>query len=167
MSEKKTANANTYQIEVRLKGEFTDAEGLTALSLLNGLGLNTARELRASRIYEIRGPLNAGHIQLAAKDLLCDGVTQEFHILSHAPQVLNGMNHWRVEVWLKPSVTDPVGESVAAAMAELGLPAPQSVRVASAYHISGKCHRNQLEKAVLRSLANPLIHQIKVSEARI
>ncbi|OGR87155.1 MAG: hypothetical protein A3J74_08295 [Elusimicrobia bacterium RIFCSPHIGHO2_02_FULL_57_9] len=167
MSEKRTGNGSTYQIEIRLKSEFTDAEGTGALALLNGLGLNTARELRTSKIYEIRGPLNAGQIQLAAKELLCDCVTQEYRLLSHAPQVLNGMNHWRGEGWLKPSVCDPVGESVAEAMAEMGLPAPEAVRVGSAYHITGKCHRNQLEKAVLRSLANPLIHQIKISEARL
>lgn len=163
----KAASRNVCRIEVRLKSDYTDSEGLAALSLLNAQGVNTAREVRTSRIYEIRGALNSGQAQQAAKELLCDCVTQEFRLLTPGPAALNGMNHWRVEVWLKESVTDPVGETVREAIAELGLPLPESVRVASAYHIKGKCGRNQLEKAVLRCLANPVIHRFALSEASL
>lgn len=159
------ANGNTYHVEVRLRPEFTDAEGQAVLALLNGLGLGAARAVRLSRVYEIRGPLNSAHVQQAARELLCDAVTQEYQILGAPPAAMNGLSHWRVEVWLKRSVTDPVGETVAAAMAELGLPRPEAVRVGLAYRIAGKCGRHQLEKAVLRSLANPVIHRFNVSEA--
>ena len=61
---------------------------------------------------DISGPITANQVQQAAKDLLCDSVTQEHRVVTPMPPPLNGMNFWRVEVWLKPSVTDPVGETV-------------------------------------------------------
>ena len=149
-----------YLVEVKLKSDFSDADGVAALALLNGAGLNTAHQVRVSQIYDIRGPLNQGHIHMAARDLLCDGVTQEFKLLSPMTPSPNGMNHWRVEVWLKPAVTDAVGDTVRDGLIELGLPSPTSVRCAAAYHITGKCGRNQLEKVVLRTLANPVIHTV-------
>lgn len=155
---------NVHQVEVRLKPDFSDTEGTLALALLQEAGLNTARELRTSQIYEIRGPLNMGQVQQAARDLLCDCVTQEFKLVNQTP-VLNGMNYWRIEVWLKNSVSDNVGDTVRKAIAEMGLPAPDSVRCAVAYHISGKCGRNHIEKAVQKCLVNPLIHRFTVSEA--
>jgi phosphoribosylformylglycinamidine (FGAM) synthase PurS component len=166
MSEAKPRNSgNTYQVEVKLRSDYSDVEGQAALGLLHSLGVNTAKEVRASRLFEIRGGMNSAQVQQAARDLLSDPVTQEFRLINSAAPILNGMNHWRIEVWLKPSVTDPVGETVRAALGEMGLPTPDSVRVGTAYHVTGKCGRNQLEKAVARSLANPVIHRFTVTEA--
>ena len=113
---------------------------------------------------DIRGSVNSGHVQQAARDLLCDPVTQEFRMVAPSEPVLNGMSHWRVEVWLKASVTDAVGDTVRSAIAEMGLPQPDTVRVGTVYHIAGKCGRNQLEKVVARGLANPVVHRFTVTE---
>lgn len=161
----KTGPISTHSIEVRLKPDFADAEGAAALGLLTGLGMNAAKDVRVRRIYELRGQLNQGHINQIARELLCDPVTQEFKVLAPAGVVLNGMNHWRVEVWLKPGVTDPVGDTVRKTIADMGIPMPESVRVGMAYHITGKCPKAALEKAVSRSLANPVIHRFTVTEA--
>jgi len=166
MSDTKPKNAgNTYQVEVKLKSDFPDAEGQAALGLLHALGVNTAKEVRASRLYELRGAITSAQVQQAARELLCDPVTQEFKLIGAAAPILNGMNHWRVEVWLKPSVTDPVGDTVGRALTEMGTLGQASVRVGTAYHVTGKCGRNQLEKAVARSLANAVIHRFTVTEA--
>ncbi len=158
------SKGNAYTVEVKLRPDYVDAEGQSALALLQGLGLTTARECRTSKLYELRGPLNAAHAQQIARDLLCDPVTQEFKLVGPAAQVLNGMNHWRIEVWLRSSVSDPVGDTVRSAVGEMGLPQPETVRAGIAYHISGKCGRNQLEKLVARGLANPVIHKITIVE---
>ena len=155
---------NTHRVEVKLRAEFADAEGLSALAVLHSLGLNAAREVRTSQIYEIHGPLSSAQVQQAAKELLCDPVTQEFRLLAPPQPVSNGMQHWRVEVWLKETVTDPVAETVAGALREMGHPAPESVRVGTAYNITGKCGRHHLERIVPRSLANPVIHRFSVAE---
>ena len=160
-----TTKACAHKIEVRLRAEFTDAEGASALALLQGTGLPAAKEVRTSRVFEIAGVLNAGQVQQLARELLCDPVTQQFELVGASAPVSNGMSHWRVEVWLKPSVTDPVGDTVRRAMTEMGLPEPSSVRVGTAYHIAGRCGRAQLEKAVSRTLSNPVIHRVSVAEA--
>jgi phosphoribosylformylglycinamidine (FGAM) synthase PurS component len=153
-----------FRVEVRLRPEHSDVAGAGALALLQELGLPGVRGVRAYSIYEIEGPLTGNQIQTAARELLCDSVTHEFRIGS-PPPAANGMSHWRVEVWLKPSVTDVVGASVREALVELGLPQPKSVRCATAYQISGRIIRAQLEKAIVRSLANPVVHTLSISEA--
>ncbi|HAM34602.1 MAG TPA: hypothetical protein DEB40_03155 [Elusimicrobia bacterium] len=151
----------SYLVEVNLKRDFCDADGLSALWMLHCAGVTAARAVRVGRLYELRGNLNLGHVQVAARELLCDGVTQEFRVGLPAASP-DGGGCWRVEVWLKATVTDAVGESVRGALIELGLPDP-SVRCGAAYHIAGKCNRNQLEKAVVRFLANSIIHRFSVS----
>jgi phosphoribosylformylglycinamidine (FGAM) synthase PurS component len=156
---------HTHLIEVRLRPEHTDAEGASALALLQAQGLTSLREARLSRVYEIKGPISANQVQQAARDLLCDAVTQEHRVIAPAPAPMNGMNFWRVEVWLRPTVTDPVGETVREAISAMGLPRPDEVRCALVYRLSGRTNKPALEKAVSKCLANALIHRAVVSEA--
>ena len=165
MSAPRAAAANTHLIEVRLRPEHADAEGASALALLQAQGMTALKEARVSRLYEIAGPLSANQVLQAAKDLLCDAVTQELRVIAPAPAPMNGMNFWRVEVWLKPTVTDPVGETVREAIADMGLPKPDGVRCALVYRLVGRANKAALEKAVSKCLANPLIHRAVVSEA--
>jgi phosphoribosylformylglycinamidine (FGAM) synthase PurS component len=157
--------SNTHMIEVRLRPEHADAEGAAALALLLGQGLSALKEARVARLYEIKGPLSANQVLQATKDLLCDAVTQEHRAVAPAPAPANGANFWRVEVWLKPTVADPVGETVRDAIADLALPRPDSVRCGLVYRLIGRTNRPALEKAVSKCLANPLIHRAAVSEA--
>lgn len=157
--------ANTHLIEVKLKSEFNDAEGAAALALLREQGLTSLKEVRAGRLYEISGSLSATQAHQAGKDLLCDAVTQEFRLVPALPAPMNGMNFWRVEVWLKPGVCDPVGATVASAIFEGGLPKPAAARCALLYLLNGRAMKAQIERAAAKSLANPLIHRIVVTEA--
>lgn len=153
-----------HLVEVRLRAEFPDVEGQCALALLHGVGLTLVKECKVSHLYALHGPLNQQQLHQAARDLLADPVTQEFKIVAPAPPALNGMNHWRVEVWLKPTVTDPVGDSVRGAIGDLGLPIPPEVRCGTAYRLQGRTGRALLEKAVSRALANPVVHDFTVTE---
>lgn len=159
----KPAGAGSYLVEVCLKSDFTDAEGQAAQWLLNAAGLG-ARAVRAGRLYDLRGSLNLGHVHTAARELLCDCVTQEFRVWSAACAAPHNGCLWRVEVWLKPTVTDTVGESVREALRDLGI-ADIAVRCGLSYHIAGRCSRHQLDRAVSRSLANPIVHRFSLHEA--
>ena len=157
--------ANTHIIEVKLRSEFNDAEGAAAMALLKEQGLSNLKDVRMGRLYEICGSLSQNQAHQAGKDLLCDAVTQEFRLVPSAPAPVNGMNFWRVEVWLKPTVSDPVGATVIEAIVEGGLPKPTAARCALLYLLNGRAVKAQIEKAVAKSLANPLIHRIVVTEA--
>ena len=150
-----------YLVEVTLKPEFPDAEGICALSLLHATGLPAARCVRLGRLYDLRGPLNLSHVHIAVRELLCDGVTQNFRIGRPAPSS-NGGSLWRVEVWPKTAAVR--ADALLLALQELGLPPAISVRCGRLYHITGKCGHLQLEKAVARSLAHPLTHTFSVCE---
>ncbi len=156
---------NTFVLEVKLRGEFLDAEGAGALALLKEQGLSSLKEIRTGRLYEITGGLTANQAQQAGKDLLCDAVTQEFRVVPSGAAPMNGMNFWRVEVWLKPTVSDPVGATVIEALAEAGLPRPSSARCGHLYLLNGRAMKPQIEKAFAKSLANPLIQRVVVTEA--
>jgi phosphoribosylformylglycinamidine (FGAM) synthase PurS component len=158
-----SSGPGSYLVEVSLKSDFTDAEGAAAQWLLNGAGL-AAHAVRVGRLYDLRGSLNLGHVHVAVRELLCDCVTQEFRICHGAGTAPHNGCLWRVEVWLKPTVTDTVGESVREALRDLGIP-DIAVRCGVSYHIAGKCGRNQLDRAVGRSLANPIVHRFSLSEA--
>lgn len=162
----KVAVQNTHVLEIRLRADFVDAEGQGALALLKEQGLSSLKEVRTGRLYELTGSLTANQAQQAGKDVLCDSVTQELRLApSGAAPASNGMNFWRVEVWLKPTVSDPVGATVVEALAQAGFPAPASARCASLYLLSGRALKPQIEKAFAKSLANPLIHRVVVTEA--
>ena len=161
----KIAAQNTHVLEVRLRADFVDAEGQGALALLNEQGLSSLKEVRTGRLYELAGSLTANQAQQAGKDVLCDSVTQERRLVPAGAAPMNGMNFWRVEVWLKPTVSDPVGATVVEALAQAGFPAPASARCASLYLLSGRALKPQIEKAFAKSLANPLIHRVVVNEA--
>lgn len=159
------APTSTHLVEVSLRSEYSDAEGAGSMSLLMAQGLPSLKSVRQARLYQIKGRLSATQVQLVAKELLCDPVTQEFRVVSPTAPAMNGMNAWRIEVWPKPSVTDPVGDTVCEAIAGMGLPRPEFVRCAVVHRVLGRANKAALERAVYRTLANPLIHVCMIAEA--
>ncbi|MDE2314673.1 MAG: phosphoribosylformylglycinamidine synthase subunit PurS [Elusimicrobia bacterium] len=156
------ATAAFYRVEVSLKRDLPDPEGARALSLLHAAGLSAIKKVRSNKIYAVRGPLTLSHIHQAAKELLCDVVTEDYKILS--PQApASGSRRIRVEVWLKPEVSDPAEDSILLAFTCAGLPKPVSARQGAVCYIEGRVAQAALEKAIGRWLANPLIHRISAA----
>lgn len=157
---------NTYLIEVATKYGQTDARSAALLAQLPGIGATSAKDIRISTLYELTGRLTRGQAQQVSRDLLTDPITQESRMdQSTSSQAFLVGPHWRIEVWLKPTVTDPVGESVRKAVADLGLPEPERVRTGTAYRVLGKIGQGQIDKIVNRLLSNPVIHRTHVSQA--
>jgi phosphoribosylformylglycinamidine (FGAM) synthase PurS component len=152
-------------VEVTSKLGVNDAPGQALLDQILAIGVPGAREVRVSSLYEIAGRLTTSQVDLLGRALLCDPITQEFRLdlSASSPAFLIGP-HWRVEVWLKPQVTDPVGESVRKAVKDMDLPELESVRTGTAYQIVGRITQNQIEKIVSKLLANQLIHRTKVAQ---
>ena len=153
-----------YRVEVAGKQGFPDAAGMALLAQLPALGVQGAAEVRVCPLYELTGKYTANQVEQAAKELFADPVTQEYRVgdAPVGPGFLIGP-HWRVEVWLKASVTDPVEASVRKGIADLGLPAPERVRCGTAYKISGRCQASQIEKIARKLLSNPVIHEYSIA----
>lgn len=154
-----------HLVEVTTKHGLMDATGVSLLNQIPSLGIQSTREVRVSTLYEITGRLSPNQLQQVSRELLSDPITQEYRTEQAAtsPAFLMGP-HWRLEVWLKPTVTDPVGESVCKAVADLGLPEPASVRTGTAYHIIGRVNRSQVERILSKLLSNPVIHATKMEQ---
>jgi len=157
--------AATRVVEVASKLGVNEAPGQSLLDQMRSIGVAGAREVRVSSLYEISGRLSPAQVDLLGRTVLCDPITQEFRLdmSASSPAFLIGP-HWRVEVWLKPQVADPVGESVSKALKDMGLPEPESVRTGTAYQIVGRITQNQIDKVVNNLLAHPLIHRTKVAQ---
>lgn len=154
-----------FVVEVTAKYGQPDSAAAALAPQLATLGVNGGVELRISSLYEITGALSRGQVQQISRDLLTDPITQESRMDRSTPSqgFLDGP-HWRVEVWLKPTVTDPAGESVSKAVADLGLPRPERVRTGVAYRFLGRLSRAQVEKVAAKLLANPVIHRTIVEQ---
>lgn len=154
-----------YRIEVASKFGHEDPGGNALAIQCQAIGLPASLSVRVSSLYEIIGPLTKHQATQISRDLLTDPITEEFRIdnTTPSPAFLIGP-HWRLEVWLKPTVTDSAGESVRRAVTDLGLPRPEIVRTGKAYRIAGKVNRAQIDKLLSRLLANPVIHRTRVVE---
>jgi phosphoribosylformylglycinamidine (FGAM) synthase PurS component len=153
----------TFIVEVATKLGLSDGPGLGVMSQLPSVGVAGAREVRVSALYAVTGRYSLSQMEHISRGLLCDPITQEYRLDHSTPSTAFLVGpHWRVEVWLKPQVTDPVGETVRKAVGDLGLPVPESVRTGTAYQIVGRIHQAQVDRIARKLLGNPLIHQVKV-----
>jgi len=129
------------------------------------LGITGVREVRVSAVYEIAGKYGASQINQIARELLADPITQEYRVekSTPSPAFLIGPHH-RIEVWLKSTVSDPVGESTQNAITALGLSEPVRVRTGRAYHLIGRLTKGQVETVLNKLVSNPVIHTTKVTQ---
>jgi phosphoribosylformylglycinamidine (FGAM) synthase PurS component len=155
----------THIIEITTKYGQADARAARVLAQLPGIGVNNAKDLRVSSLYELNGSLTKSQATQTAREILADPITQEYRTDKSTPsQAFLVGPHWRIEVWYKPAVTDPAGESVRKAMGDLGLPQPESVRTGTAYRFLGKIGKAQIEKITNKLLANPVVHRTAISQ---
>lgn len=152
----------TNRVEVNQKPGFLDAAGSALLHSLQSSGIAGVTDVRTGQIYEITGRYAPAQLQTMAKELLSDPITQDFAVYGERPPHFPIGSHWRIEVWLKPSVSDPVGDSVAKAIADLGLNRPEKVRCGSVHKIQGRISQQQAERIAVKLLANPVIHKYTI-----
>ena len=158
----RTAPSAAYKIEVFAKAGFTDAAGAAILAQLPTLGIPGVTDVKVGFLYDIRGPLSPAQIALVGKELLADPITQEFAVNGQRPQGTFWGPHWRIEVWLKSTVSDPVESSLKRAVVDLGFACPESARQGTVYKFWGRLHPVQAEKIAMRLLANPVVHRTSV-----
>lgn len=163
---------DTYRFAVRPKRKPDEPSGPTARSLAadaHALGLSKIRAVHRAAIYFVHGTIAPRELSLLGRFLFCDPVAETCDwsptgAPAGAPAgaqatggttVTAGMpaGSRRIEVALRPGVTDPVADEALRAARELGIVGIESISTGFAYDIEG----DNLDDDDLRLLAERLL----------
>ena len=132
------------------------------------LGLVKVRAVRRSCLYFVRGVFSPGELDLLGRFLFCDTVVETVSWEAcgdparepggKSPELAN-----RIEVALRPGVTDSVAEEIMRAAREIGITGIEAVSTGEVFDVEGdKLERRDLELLAGRLLANPVIHRYAI-----
>ena len=146
-------------IEIFTKDKYAKNEEAGLIKKLASAGFET-EFLRFSKIYRIEGGYSKSVSIKLAGSLLCDSITESW---SFKPRRFAGRNIYSVEIWLKDSVTDVVGESVRSAVADMGFDKPAIARFGKRLYVRA-VSAAKLRHAVAKTLANETVNYCKITE---
>jgi len=150
-------------IEIWTKEKYADNEEKALVERLSRAGL-PVKSAKLSRLYNVDAPWPQQEFARLGADLLADRLTEKYS-LSKRPGT-GGL--YRVEVWLKRSATDVIGESVKEAIHDMTGRAPAGVRFGRAYYIEGAGRGTRdavrkLKEVVSKTLANEIVQTINIA----
>jgi phosphoribosylformylglycinamidine synthase len=167
-----------WRFEVFNRSGFSDVHGKSVLDDIEELGVTCVEAVQSAKVFLIEADpsipstgLGTGapgtgfddaFARRVAKELLSDPVCEEYYIgRSKAPAGLAKAT--LIEVHLKSGVTDPVAESVMAAIADMGVKAA-NVRTARKYVLLGEIKKSQAEMIAKKVLANDCIEDCIIGD---
>jgi phosphoribosylformylglycinamidine synthase II len=149
-----------WRFEVFNRPGFTDVHGNGVLENIKELGISAVEAVQSAKVFLIEADFDTAFAQRLAKELLADPVCQEYYIGRSGPPA--GLAKVTlIEVHLKSGVTDPVAESVMAALADMGIKA-NNVRTARKYVLLGDIKSNKIETIAKKILANDCIEVVLI-----
>ena len=159
--------AGVFRFTVRPKRPGGPQE-LSRAEDARALGLVKVRALRRSCLYFVRGACAPEELDLLGRFLFCDTVVETFAweacggpTPGPADSSLGQAN--RIEVALRPGVTDPVAEEIVRAAREIGIAGIEAVSTGEIFEVEGDdLGRRDLELLASRLLANPVIHRFAI-----
>jgi phosphoribosylformylglycinamidine (FGAM) synthase PurS component len=144
-----------WRFEVFNRRGFSDVHGKSVLEDIRELGIRTVEAVQSAKVFLIEADFDKDFAERVAKELLSDPVCEEYYTgRSGAPAGLAKAT--LIEVHLKSGVTDPVAESVMAAIADMGGKA-NNVRTARKYVLLGDITPKQTDLIARKILANDCI----------
>ena len=156
-------------IEIWTKDKYAGNEETELVERLSRAGLDV-KTAKLSRLYSVDAAWPERDFSRLATGLLADRITERSS-LSRRPG-LDGL--YRVEVWLKKSATDVIGESVKEAIHDMLGRAPSGVRFGRAYYLAGGGSRKparvrgtdpyalKLRAVVAKTLANEIVQTFTI-----
>jgi phosphoribosylformylglycinamidine synthase len=149
-----------WKIEVREKPGVFDAVGEGLKKDIYDLGIKTVLEVNFIQVYIVEGDIGEEDAARICRELLVDGVYQDYSLCAlNSPQApVSG--HLVVEVAYNPGVMDPVEQSVLKGIRDLGIEGINSVRTAKKYLLKGKISPARLKIISEKLLYNKLIQHI-------
>jgi len=155
-----------WRFEVFNRAGFPDVHGNSILEEIKELGISSAEAVQSAKVFLIEADpstalgtgFNKGSAERLAKELLTDPVCEEYYIGRSGPPA--GLaKATLIEIHLKSGVTDPVAESVMAAIADMGVTA-NNVRTARKYILLGDISQSQTDTITKKILANDCIEDV-------
>ncbi|MGD8787480.1 MAG: phosphoribosylformylglycinamidine synthase subunit PurS, partial [Phycisphaerales bacterium] len=144
-----------WRFEVFNRADFPDVHGRSVLEDIKELGIDSVQAVQSARVFLIEADFDKSFAERLAQELLSDPVCEECYIgRSGAPAGLAKAT--LIEVHLKSGVTDPVAESVMAAIDDMGVQS-NNVRTARKYVLLGEITQNQADTITKKILANDCI----------
>jgi phosphoribosylformylglycinamidine synthase len=153
-----------WRFEVFNRAGFADVAGNRVLEDIRELGIRSVEAVQSAKVFLIEADFDKRFAEHLAKELLTDTVCEEYYIgRSGKPAGLAKAT--LIEVHLKSGVTDPVAESVTAAIADMGVTV-NNVRTARKYVLLGDISAKQTDTIAKKILANDCIEDVIIgSEA--
>ncbi|MHC4155789.1 MAG: phosphoribosylformylglycinamidine synthase subunit PurS [Planctomycetota bacterium] len=107
-----------WRFEVFNRRGFADVQGNSVLEDIRELGIGSVEAVQSAKVFLIEADFEEGFAKRVAGELLADPVCEDYYTgRSGAPAGLAKAT--LIEVHLKSGVTDPVAESVTAAIADI------------------------------------------------
>lgn len=147
-----------WRIEIINRDDVVDAVGDGLRDDVTDLGIQSVEQARYVRLYALHGDLSDQEVDTVAAQLLADPVTQDYRCRRHdALEVESGQ--WGVEVWLRPGVTDAVGETTMKGVRDLGISGITAAETGRGYILTGPISASEMEMICRRLLANDVIER--------
>jgi phosphoribosylformylglycinamidine (FGAM) synthase PurS component len=144
-------------IEIRTKEKYARNEEAGFIGRMAHAGLKV-KAARLSRLYRVDADFSRAEFDKLGSELLTDRITEHYSLSQWKPALRNA---WRVEIWLKDSVTDVVGESVRGAIADVLGREPKAVRFGHAYYVACDSEA-KLKRAVAGTLVNETVNRFRI-----
>jgi phosphoribosylformylglycinamidine synthase len=144
-----------WRFEVFNRSGFADVHGQSVLEDIKELGISVVQAVQSAKVFLIEADFDEDFAKRVSRELLADPVCEESYIGRSGPPA--GLARATlIEVHLKSGVTDPVAESVTAAVADMGVEA-EHVRTARKYVLLGEIAQNQIDTIAKKVLSNDCI----------
>ncbi len=148
-----------WRFEITPKAGFADVYGNGVLEDIRQLGIISVEAVQSTRVYLIEADFGQDFAERVGRELLADSVCQDY-TLGRRGVDAEGRPTTLIEVHLKSGVTDPVAESVLAALKDMGAGGVDSVRTARKFVLVGAITDEQRDMIARRALSNDCIEEV-------
>ncbi len=151
-----------WRFEVFSRPGLPDVQGNSVLDDIRELGITSVQAVQSARVFLIEADFDRDFAERVARELLTDPVCEQCYLGRSGPPA--GLARATlIEVHLKSGVTDPVAESVVAALTDMGV-TPAGARTARKYVLLGEIRPNQIDTIARKILANDVIEDVVIGD---
>ena len=158
-----------WRIEIQYKKKAFDSSAKEIQKSIMDLGISSLTKVETIQIYNLEGNLTSNQVNIIAKQLLSDSITQKFTCTSSQKKLSKKeqtQDIHIIEIAHNTGVMDPVEESVIKGICDLGIDSVSAVRTAKEYILHGKLSKKSLNIITERVLSNKLIQHVVDNKER-